>query len=50
MQKLEESFDGTFTDNIRSGAYKSQSNTKKHKMVVNVSGNSLPLQRPRMPS
>lgn len=40
MQKLEDSFDGTFTDNIRSSSYKNQFNNKKNKMVINVSGKS----------
>ncbi len=38
MQKIDESFDGTFTDNIKSNAYKSQFTNKKHKVVINVSG------------
>ena len=38
MQKQEESFDGTFTDNIRSAAYKNQFNNKKNKIAINVSG------------
>lgn len=36
MDKLEESFDGSFSDNIRSAAYKNQFTSKKHKMVINV--------------
>lgn len=38
MDKLQDSFDGTFSDNIRAPAYKNQFTTKKHKMVINVSG------------
>lgn len=38
MQKLEESFDGTFTDNIKSNAYKAQYANKKNTIVINVSG------------
>ena len=38
MQKTEESFDGTFTDNIRSATYKNQYANKKHKMIINVAG------------
>jgi tubulin polyglutamylase TTLL6/13 len=40
MEKQEESFDGSFTDNIRSPGYKAQWANKKHKLVINVSGNS----------
>jgi hypothetical protein len=45
MQKLEDSFDGTFSDNIRSAAYKNQFGTKKHKMIINVSGKGFPMQK-----
>ena len=38
MDKQEDSFDGTFQDNIRSPAYKAQMGTKKNKLVINVSG------------
>lgn len=38
MDKLEESFDGTFTENIRSQAYKSQASSRKNRLVVNVAG------------
>jgi hypothetical protein len=38
MQKIDDSFDGTFTENIKSNAYKSQFANKKNTIVVNVSG------------
>ena len=38
MDKQENSFDGTFQDNIRSPAYKAQMGGKKNKLVINVSG------------
>lgn len=38
MQKLDESFDGTFTDNIRSNAYKAQFANRRNTVVINVSG------------
>lgn len=41
MQKIDESFDGTFTENIKSNAYKSQFANKKNNIVINVSGNTL---------
>ena len=37
MNKQDDSFDGTFTDNIRSATYKNQFTSKKHKMIINVS-------------
>lgn len=43
MQKLEDSFDGTFQENIRGAAYKNQFSSKKHKMIINVSGNACPI-------
>lgn len=51
MQKIDDSFDGTFTDNIKSNAYKSQFTNKKHKIVINVSGIafSLSFQKHNMP-
>lgn len=41
MQKIDESFDGTFSENIKSNAYKSQFSNKKNSIVVNVSGITL---------
>lgn len=38
MDKQEDSFDGTFQDNIRSPAYKAQMASKKNKVIINVSG------------
>ena len=38
MQKVEDSFDGTFQENIRSAIYKNQFSTKKNKMIINVNG------------
>lgn len=43
MQKLEDSFDGSFQENIRSAAYKTQFSSKKHKMIINVSGKTRPI-------
>ena len=48
MEKLEDSFDGTFSDNIRTPAYKNQFTTKKHKMVINVCGIAILIQTPNM--
>jgi len=39
MQKIDESFDGTFTENIKSNAYKAQFNNKKNIIIINVSCN-----------
>jgi hypothetical protein len=50
MLTLEESFDGTFADNIKSTNYKSQFATKKHKIVINVSGTVYFIQKPNMQS
>jgi hypothetical protein len=36
MQKLEDSFDGTFNENIRSNTYKAQNANKKNKVIINV--------------
>lgn len=36
---MDDSFDGTFTDNIKSNAYKAQFTNKKGKVIINVSGN-----------
>ena len=49
MDKQEESFDGSFSDNIRSAAYKNQFSTKKHKMVINVAGTLQLTQKPSTP-
>lgn len=38
MNKLDESFDGTFTDNIKSNAYKAQFANKKNTVNINVVG------------
>lgn len=38
MERQEDSFDGSFPDNIRSPAYKAQWANKKNKLVINVSG------------
>jgi len=46
MDKLEDSFDGSFSDNIRSAAYKSQLGNKKHKLVINVACTLLAMQKP----
>lgn len=48
MQKIDDSFDGTFTDNIKSNAYKTQFANKRNTIVINVSGNSLLTQKPNM--
>ena len=40
MQKTEDSFDGTFHENIRSAVYKNQFSTKKNKIIINVNGSS----------
>lgn len=39
MQKIDDSFDGTFNENIRSNTYKTQNATKKNKLVINVNCN-----------
>jgi hypothetical protein len=39
MQKIDESFDGTFTENVKSNAYKAQFNNKKNTIIINVSCN-----------
>lgn len=41
MNKLDESFDGTFTDNIKSNVYKAQFANKKNTININVVGLSL---------
>jgi hypothetical protein len=50
MDREEDSFDGSFPDNIRSPAYKAQWGNKKHKLVINVSGTPLLIQTPNMQS
>ena len=44
MERQEDSFDGTFTDNIRSPAYKAHWASKKNKLVINVSGKASSMQ------
>lgn len=44
MEQLEDSFDGTFPDNIRSPAYKATHNPKKNRIVLNVAGTPRPTQ------
>lgn len=48
MQKIDDSFDGTFTDNIKSNAYKSQFANKRNTIVINVSGNNIFIQKLNM--
>lgn len=36
MQKIDDSFDGTFTDNIKSNSYKAQFANKKNTVNINV--------------
>ena len=48
MEQVEDSFDGTFGDNIRSPAYKATHNPKKNKIVINVGGNYPERQIPSM--
>lgn len=45
MDQQEDSFDGTFTDNIKSPAYKNQFSSKKGRVVMNVSGKAWATQR-----
>lgn len=35
---MDDSFDGTFNDNIKSNAYKSQFSNKRNAIIINVSG------------